>query len=140
MRGIRGRDTSPERVLRSLLFARGFRYRLHRRDLPGRPDLVLTRYRAVVFVHGCFWHRHDGCPMTTVPATNAKFWAEKFRANVERDHRVREHLLNAGWRVATVWECALSATNAERTARQLARWLQRQVRSCELPAPPASSE
>lgn len=107
MAGIRGKDTKPELVLRRALHARGFRYRLHARNVFGRPDLVLPKYRAVVFVHGCFWHRHRGCRYATSPATRTEFWRKKFDANIARDAAVRSALLKEGWRVATVWECAL---------------------------------
>ncbi len=107
MAGIRGKDTKPEMVLRKALHARGLRYRLHARHVPGRPDLVLAKYRAVIFVHGCFWHRHEGCRYATTPATRPDFWKRKFAANVRRDRGVRQALVSSSWRVATVWECAL---------------------------------
>ncbi|TVR50592.1 MAG: DNA mismatch endonuclease Vsr [Rhodobacteraceae bacterium] len=107
MSGIRGKDTRPELALRRALYARGFRYRLHARGIAGRPDLVLKKYRAIIFVHGCFWHRHEGCRLATTPATRPEFWADKFAANVTRDRFVQECLLAEGWRVATIWECAL---------------------------------
>lgn len=107
MGGIRAKDTKPEKALRWALHARGLRYRLHAKGVPGRPDLVFPRFRAVVFVHGCFWHRHHGCRYTATPATRADFWQAKFAENVQRDRTVRDALLSAGWRVATVWECAL---------------------------------
>lgn len=122
MSSIRGKDTWPERTLRSLLFARGFRYRLHVRNLPGSPDLVFPRHRAVVFVHGCFWHRHEGCRYTTTPRTNEEFWQRKFLGNVDRDRRHVETLRSLGWRVATVWECALKQS-VEDTARLVEEWL-----------------
>ncbi len=106
MSGIRGRNTRPELVLRSALHARGFRFRLHVRDLPGKPDLVLPKHRAVIQVHGCFWHRH-GCPKTTSPSTNSKFWETKFRQNVERDVKTEAKLEELGWRFGLIWECAL---------------------------------
>lgn len=107
MSGIKGRDTRPEMLVRSFLHAKGFRFRLHRRDLPGSPDLVLPKYNACIFVHGCFWHRHQGCRYATTPATRADFWARKFEGNVTRDHRNVQSLLDAGWRVLIVWECGL---------------------------------
>ena len=97
MSGIRGRNTRPELVLRSALHARGFRFRLHVRDLPGKPDLVFPKHRAVIQVHGCFWHRH-GCKKTTNPSTNSEFWALKFRQNVERDVKTEAELVELGWR------------------------------------------
>lgn len=107
MAGIQGKDTKPELALRRALHARGFRFRLHSRKVYGRPDLVLSKYRAVVFVHGCFWHRHKGCRYTTTPSTRHEFWQAKFKANVARDEAVQVKLMEDGWRVATVWECAL---------------------------------
>jgi DNA mismatch endonuclease (patch repair protein) len=106
MRNIRGKDTKPELLLRHALHACGLRYRLHRRDLPGCPDIILPRYRTVIFVHGCFWHRH-GCSATTTPATRRDFWERKFSGNVERDKRDVEALIREGWRVLIVWECVL---------------------------------
>lgn len=106
MSRIRGKDTKPEMILRRGLHAMGFRYRLHRKGLPGKPDLVFPRYRAVIFVHGCFWHGHD-CPMFKLPATRTEFWREKIVANQERDRAAIEALQAAGWRVLIVWECAL---------------------------------
>ncbi|MCY4571809.1 MAG: very short patch repair endonuclease [Gemmatimonadetes bacterium] len=123
MAGIGGKDTKPEMVLRRALHARGLRYRLHDRKLPGTPDLVFHRFGAVCFVHGCFWHRHQECPYATVPATRPDFWRAKFRGNVARDRRVRKELLASGWRVAIVWECALRAERAKRTSLQLDHWL-----------------
>lgn len=123
MSGIRGRDTKPELLLRRALHALGFRYRLHGRDLPGRPDIVLPRHRAVVFVHGCFWHRHAGCRYASTPATRPEFWANKFRKNVERDLRNQEALLATAWRVAVVWECALKKHPAPDIAAALGEWL-----------------
>ena len=105
MAGIRGRDTMPELRVRSHLHKAGLRFRLHRRDLPGSPDIVLPRWNTVIFVHGCFWHRHSGCPKATTPATNRRFWDRKFRENVARDVRNRTALRKMGWKVYTVWEC-----------------------------------
>ena len=122
MSGIRGKNTWPERILRSALFAAGFRYRLHVRGLPGSPDLVFPKYRAVVFVHGCFWHRHEGCRYTTLPKSNGDFWLQKFDGNVMRDARNAELLRGLGWRVAVVWECALKRS-VENTAQTVAVWL-----------------
>lgn len=106
MSRIRGRDTKPEMVVRRGLHARGFRFRLQARDLPGRPDLILPRHRAVVFVHGCFWHGH-GCHLFQMPATRREFWEAKIARNRERDAQACDALAADGWRTLTVWECAL---------------------------------
>jgi len=126
MAGIGSRNTKPELALRRALHARGLRYRLHDRRLPGSPDLVLPRFRAVCFVHGCFWHRHPGCRYTTTPATRTEFWRNKFRENVARDKRNRDALLAAGWRVAVVWECAVRRDGAPVVAKELDDWLRSQ--------------
>lgn len=106
MSRIRGKDTKPEMTVRRGLHALGFRFRLHDRRLPGRPDLVFPGRRAVIQVQGCFWHGHD-CPMGVTPATNVDFWVEKIQRNIERDRRTQEALLGLGWRILTIWECAL---------------------------------
>ncbi|WP_445005646.1 very short patch repair endonuclease [Halomonas mongoliensis] len=105
MRSIKGRDTKPEVALRKYLHSLGYRFRLHRKDLPGSPDLVLPRYRLAVFVHGCFWHRHPGCYYTTTPKTRQTFWEEKLRGNVRRDNGAYMELHSLGWRVLVIWEC-----------------------------------
>ncbi len=107
MSGIRGRNTRPEMVVRRALFAAGFRYRLHRRDLPGAPDVALGGRKVAVFVHGCFWHRHKGCRYAKLPATRPEFWKSKLEGNAERDVRAIEGLRALGWRVLVVWECAI---------------------------------
>jgi len=107
MAGITGRNTRPEMAVRRALHVAGFRFRLHRKDLPGSPDIVLPRYRTVVFVHGCFWHRHAGCRLAKLPASNADFWRVKLEGNVQRDRNAVKALLAGGWRVLTVWECAI---------------------------------
>ena len=112
MSRIRGKDTGPEKSLRSLLHGAGLRFRLHKKDLPGRPDLVLARYRTAIFVHGCYWHRHPGCRFATTPSSNRQFWLDKFAGTVTRDKRNREDLDNLGWKVLTVWECDLKADPA----------------------------
>lgn len=123
MAGIRGKNTGPELKLRHALFAAGFRYRLHRRDLPGSPDMVFPQYRAVLFVHGCFWHRHEGCRYTTTPKSNAEFWRLKFDGNLSRDVRDIALLRQGGWRVAIVWECALKRS-LEDVLATVEGWLQ----------------
>lgn len=125
MSRIRSRDTKPEIWVRKALHAEGFRFRLHRGDLPGRPDIVLPKYNAVVFVHGCFWHAHH-CQKQRIPATRSEFWNSKFEANVQRDTRNTKALRNAGWRVYKVWECEISTTaKRERTMATLIRKLRR---------------
>ena len=131
MAGIRNRSTKPELTLRRALHACGLRYRLHSRSLPGTPDIVFRRFEAVCFVHGCFWHRHAGCPYTTSPATRAHFWQSKFADNVERDERNRRDLLDAGWRVAVIWECALRNGRELETAVEVVDWLRGHKREFE---------
>lgn len=106
MSGIRGRDTKPELLLRKGLHAMGFRYKLHDKSLPGKPDLVFPRYRAVIFVNGCFWHGHD-CHLFKWPKSRKDFWREKIKSNIDRDRLVTSQLKEQGWRVLRVWECAL---------------------------------
>jgi len=107
MSRIRGRNTGPEVRLRSLLHRAGLRFRLHVKDLAGKPDIVLPRYRTAIFVHGCFWHRHEGCRNCTTPSTRPEFWQEKFAGTVARDSRNEIRLREEGWTVLTVWECEL---------------------------------
>lgn len=121
MSSIGGKDTKPELALRRALFAKGFRYRLHVKDMPGRPDIVLPKWNAAIFVHGCFWHRHPGCKYTTTPSTRPEFWNEKFLGNRRRDLCNIEALLEQGWRVAVVWECAINS-NLESATESLAAW------------------
>ena len=143
MSRIRGRDTQPEVTLRRGLHACGFRYRLHERRLPGRPDLVFAKWRAVVFVHGCFWHRHRGCPKTTRPKSRVSFWRSKFSENTARDRRQIRALRAVDWRVLVVWECALSDPKSRaRTIAQAARWIPTSRKYAEIPParPRAQSE
>ncbi len=107
MSRIRSRDTQPEKLVRSLLHRMGYRFRLHRNDLPGKPDIVLPRYKMAVFVHGCFWHRHAGCKYAYTPKSRREFWQRKFKANVERHRTVERLLRESGWRVVVIWECEL---------------------------------
>lgn len=115
MGGIRGRNTKPELIVRSIAHRLGLRFRLHRADLPGRPDVVFPRHRTVVLVHGCFWHRHD-CGLAASPKTRPEFWKAKFEGNVRRDAVTRQRLEEAGWRVIVVWECE-TANEAALAAR-----------------------
>jgi len=105
MAAIRGKDTKPEKIVRSLAHRMGYRFRLHRKDLPGRPDLVFPCRRKVIFVHGCFWHQHPGCRFASRPATRPEFWAKKLSGNRARDRRVQAELRRQGWKVLVVWEC-----------------------------------
>ncbi len=107
MSGIRAKNTRPEIVVRKWLHAHGYRFRLHRKDLPGKPDIVLPRYHTAIFVHGCFWHRHEGCKYTTIPATRTEWWMKKFQYNMAHDTRVLEELQNLGWNVLIIWECQI---------------------------------
>ena len=105
MSRVRSRDTKPELVVRRIAHGLGFRFRLHRKDLPGRPDIVFPRHRAVIMVHGCFWHRHPGCKNASTPKTRESFWNAKFADNVVRDRRNQTALGELGWRVMVIWEC-----------------------------------
>jgi len=121
MAAIRGKNTKPEIAVRKLLHAMGIRFRLHRKDLPGRPDIVLPRFRKVILVHGCFWHGHGGCSKARRPKSNADFWNLKIDRNIERDRRTTRALRKAGWGVLTLWTCEL--TGLEKTERRLKRFL-----------------
>lgn len=109
MAAIRGKDTKPELVIRKGLHKAGFRYRLHDKKLPGKPDLVFPKYKTVLFIHGCFWHQHKGCRYAAVPKTNTKFWEQKFSGNIKRDKQHTETLEQQGWRVLVIWECELKS-------------------------------
>lgn len=109
MSRIRGKDTGPERRLRSMLHKAGYRYRLHAADLPGKPDIVLRKYSTAIFVNGCYWHRHPGCRKATTPTTRTEFWLAKFQATIDRDIRKTAELIAAGWRVLVVWECEIAS-------------------------------
>ena len=124
MAGIKGKNTVPELVLRQAMHKRGFRFRLHVKQLPGGPDLLFPKYKAAVFVHGCFWHRHSNCRYATTPATRTEFWQTKFTANVARDSLSVMALVKSGWRVAIIWECSLrSCVGIQETAEELSEWL-----------------
>nr|WP_282599739.1 very short patch repair endonuclease [Novosphingobium sp. SG707] len=107
MRRIKGKDTGPEHIVRRMLHAMGYRFRLHRRNLPGSPDIVMPGRRLAIFVHGCFWHRHEGCRRTTMPSTRQEFWQSKFARTVERDAEQLAALEALGWRTAVLWECEI---------------------------------
>jgi DNA mismatch endonuclease (patch repair protein) len=112
MAQVKGRNTKPEKVVRSLLHRMGYRFRLQRADLPGKPDIVLPKYHTAIFVHGCFWHRHADCKRATMPATNIDYWNRKLERNVARDAQNKAILENGGWRVLVVWECELKDLTA----------------------------
>ena len=105
MAGIRGRDTAPELVVRRISHRMGLRFRLHRKDLPGCPDLVFPKHNVAVFVHGCFWHQHEGCAIAHIPKSRTAYWTKKFEGNVARDKRNEDALRAAGWRILVIWEC-----------------------------------
>lgn len=111
MSRIKSKDTTPERIVRSFLHRNGFRFRLHVKDLPGKPDIVLPKYKTVIEVRGCFWHRHPGCKSATNPSSNVDFWQKKFAANVSRDERTEQELKKLGWNVIVVWECETDKSN-----------------------------
>lgn len=105
MSRIRGKDTRPEIIVRSLLHRLGYRFRLNRKDIPGKPDIVLPKHQTAIYVHGCYWHRHQGCHLAYTPKSNLDFWGKKFARNVERDLEVRESLKGTGWKQLVIWEC-----------------------------------
>ena len=107
MSRIKAKNTTPEIRVRSALHRAGYRFRLHAKDLPGKPDIVLPKYKTVILVHGCFWHRHRGCPKATMPSSNQEYWKQKFQRNVERDKQEQIELKKLGWEVIVVWECSV---------------------------------
>lgn len=116
---IHGKDTKPEEIVRKYLFSKGFRYRKNDKKLPGSPDVVLPKYRTVIFVNGCFWHGHDGCRYFVWPKNNAEFWHHKIETNIERDARKKKQLEDAGWNVIVVWECQLRPEKRDKTLEEL---------------------
>lgn len=128
MSGIRGGDTQPEIAVRSFLHRNGFRFRLRVKGLPGRPDIVLPKYRAIVFVHGCFWHRHPGCRYSYIPKTRRAFWLGKFEANLARDRSVTMRLQTEGWRVFVAWECEITDKQLKRLCVSISKWRPRDGR------------
>jgi DNA mismatch endonuclease (patch repair protein) len=123
MSQIKGKNTKPEILVRKFLFAQGLRYKLHERKLPGKPDLVFPKYKAVIFIHGCFWHRHEGCRYFVVPKTRTEWWLEKINGNVKKDAESVFLLKEKGWRVLTVWECDLKIGKREKTLQLLQKEL-----------------
>ena len=132
MARIRSADTKPELVLRKSLHAIGYRFRLHVRALPGCPDIVMRKHRCAIFVHGCFWHGHEGCRNFRIPKTRPEFWSTKIESNRDRDRRAIEALLDAGWRVLVVWECATRSIHVDNLVSVIAAWLQGPETSAEL--------
>lgn len=125
MSGIKGKNSRPEILVRHLLFASGYRFRLHRRDLPGTPDIVMPGRKIAIFVHGCFWHFHHGCRFAKMPTTRADFWKAKLETNAQRDQRSIEKLQEMGWRVLCVWECATRNTESAIGLQEgLRRWIE----------------
>ena len=112
MSRIRSKDTKPELVVRSLLHRMGYRFRLHRKDLPGKPDIVLPKYKTVIFVHGCFWHGHKVCKRGNMPKSNRDYWVQKIQKNIDRDKKHRKELKKMGWKVLTIWECQIGRNAA----------------------------
>jgi len=112
MSGIKGKDTKPEMLVRRFLHAHGYRYRLHRKDLPGKPDIVLSRLKVCIFINGCFWHHHSGCRFAVLPKSRPEFWKAKLLGNAERDQQTIRHLNQKGWRTLVVWECELREPEA----------------------------
>ncbi len=115
MSRIRGKDTKPEETVRKYLFSKGLRYRKNDKRYPGHPDIVLPKYKAIIFVHGCFWHFHENCQYAVMPSSNTDFWQKKLYGNRERDKRVQAELITAGWKVITVWECQLKKDYRDQT-------------------------
>lgn len=137
MSAIRGKDTRPEMIVRRYLHSLGYRYGLHNRKLPGRPDLVLRKLKTVIFVNGCFWHGHEGCRYYRLPKSNVEFWTNKITRNQERDREVRQQLEEKGWNVITIWECELR--NSEKREATLAE-LYRKLRNLKIWPRPYSTE
>lgn len=136
MSGIKGKNSRPEIIIRKLLFAAGYRFRLHRKDLPGTPDIVLTSRKVAVFVHGCFWHMHAKCKYAKLPSTRPEFWLEKLTGNVKRDQKSIDALVSSGWRVLTVWECSTRNVAAMASLRKtLASWIESGEISGEISEP-----
>lgn len=126
MRQIKSEDTSIEVQARKWLFAKGFRFRKNDRRYPGKPDIVLPKYKTVVFINGCFWHHHKGCKYATTPKTKTEYWVNKFKRNVENDKRHEQQLSQAGWNVITIWECQLKKDSFESTMEELEKRIKRQ--------------
>lgn len=123
MSRIKGKDTKPEMLVRKYLHAQGFRYKLHDKTLPGKPDLVLPKYKTVIFIHGCFWHGHKNCKYFKMPQTRTEWWTDKINKNIANDEKAIKLLVNDGWKIITLWECNLKKTNFEQTLTTLLKTL-----------------
>lgn len=124
MSKIKSKDTKPEMLVRRFLFSHGFRFRLHRKDLPGNPDIVLPKFKTVIFINGCFWHGHRDCKFATIPETNRDFWLSKISGNIIRDNESVERLKQSGWKVIVIWQCELKPKVKDQTLEQLITKLQ----------------
>lgn len=139
MAAIKSRNTKPEMIVRKFLFSRGFRYRLHHSRLPGHPDIVLRKYRTVIFVNGCFWHGHDGCKSYALPKSNVEFWRNKIERNKSRDSEDQKKLFSLGWHIIVIWECQLKPKVRQETLESLANTLHyiynsdRKIKTYEIP-------
>lgn len=133
MARIRSKDTKPELVVRRALHASGFRFRLHKKELPGTPDLVMSKYRSAIFVHGCFWHAHEGCRYFKLPKTRSDFWNAKLRSNRKRDQAAIQSILENGWRVLIVWECATRDIQVDELVTLISDWLRSDENFAEIP-------
>ncbi|RYG16206.1 MAG: DNA mismatch endonuclease Vsr [Chitinophagaceae bacterium] len=119
MSRIRSKDTKPELLVRKFLHKNGFRYRLHVKDMPGKPDIVLPKYKTVIFIHGCFWHGHEGCKKATLPTTRAEWWDAKIKGNIVNDTKAEGLLKQAGWKIITIWQCDLKKSALDNTIKDL---------------------
>ncbi len=128
MSHIKGKDTKPEILVRRFLFAHGFRYRLYRKDMPGKPDIVLPKYKTVIFINGCFWHGHSDCKYASIPETNREFWLSKISGNIERDKNTVSKLESLGWRVIVIWQCQLKSKTKDQTLNNLITEIQNEKR------------
>lgn len=134
MSSVRSSETKPEQILRSALHKAGFRFRKNVKDLPGKPDVVLPKYNAVIFVHGCFWHGHEGCKKAKLPATRTEFWEIKIEGNIKRDQQSILLLKEQGWRIAVIWECVIKNKQVlSETTEQLIAWLKSDDQFLEIP-------
>jgi DNA mismatch endonuclease (patch repair protein) len=123
MSQIKGRNTKPEMLVRKFLHAQGFRYKLHDKTLPGRPDIVLPKYKTVILIHGCFWHGHNGCKYFVVPKTRTEWWLQKINGNIANDEKAVKALKKDGWKIITIWECDLKQDKLENTLKKIIRAL-----------------